>query len=332
MNTANVRRQLARKFVAAGGLAAWLGFASIAHAETATFHFAAVGTSFSAALPADSPLIGGEITSTRIYLDVESFPGSDAANFFTDISFPIDPFPGNESALVLVGVDLGWSGSGTFHHFEETARFNGIFSPFRYGGETPGENFDGLILDSSRIEFDYIPAGGGDLALTAAASRKTHDGAGAFEVDLPLTGTTGIENRGGKGEIVFTFNNPVTGAGTATSTCGTIGNIKVDPNDAHNLLVKFDGAACDQSIVTVTVNDVTDDQGHSLDSASVSFASLFGDVTADGSVDQADRAAVRAAVGQVLDNFNFRADINTDGRINDRDIGHVKKYLGDKLP
>jgi hypothetical protein len=114
-----------------------------AQAETATFKFAALGSSFSAALPADSPLIGKEIVSARIYLDVESFPGSDAANFFTDISFPIEPFPGNTNALVLVGADLGWSGSGTFHYFEETTRFNGVFAPYRYGGETPGEDFDG---------------------------------------------------------------------------------------------------------------------------------------------------------------------------------------------
>lgn len=54
--------------------------------------FAALGSSFSAALPADSPLNGKEIVSARIYLDLESFPASDAANFFTDISFPIEPF------------------------------------------------------------------------------------------------------------------------------------------------------------------------------------------------------------------------------------------------
>lgn len=109
---------------------------SNARSETATFHFAALGSSFSAALPADSPLIGGEITSARIYLDVETFPGSDAANFFTDISFPIESFPGNTNAFVLAGVDLGWSSAGTFHYFEETTRFNGLFAPYRYGGET----------------------------------------------------------------------------------------------------------------------------------------------------------------------------------------------------
>jgi hypothetical protein len=83
--------------------------------QTATFHFAPLGSSFLAFLPPDSPLVGHQIISARIFLDVQSDPGSDAANFFTDISFPIAPFPGNENALALSGSDLGWSGAGAFH-------------------------------------------------------------------------------------------------------------------------------------------------------------------------------------------------------------------------
>lgn len=333
MNKPNVRGKTARNLMAMSCLAGILGFCSIAQADTATFKFAAVGSSFSAALPADSPLIGGEVVTARIYLDVESFPGSDAANFFTDISFPIEPFPGNVNALVLIGADLGWSGSGTFHYFEETTSFNGIFAPFRYGGETPGENFDGLLLDTSRIEFDYIPATGGNLSLARAASRKSHGPAGAFDVDLPLTGDLGIEGRRGEqGEIVFTFNNNVTGAQSVTSTCGPAGNIKVDPNNPHSISVRLTARVCNQTVVTVTLSGITDDQGNTLDSASVTFGILFGDVTANGAVRKGDLAAVQAARGQTVDSSNFRADINTDGRINNMDIEDVKRYGGDTLP
>lgn len=148
------------------------GFPAIATAEIATFNFAPVGTSFSAFLAPDNPLTGKEIVSARIYLDVDSFPGSDAADFFTDISFPIQPLPGNENALVLFGMDLNWSGVGLFHFFEETTRFNGVFVPARYGGETGGEFFDGALIPGSRIEFDYIVPEPGTvflLALGAAA-------------------------------------------------------------------------------------------------------------------------------------------------------------------
>ena len=135
--------------------------------EKALFHFAPVGSSFLAFLPPDSPLIGKEIIAARIFLDVQSDPGSDAANFFTDIALPISPFPGNENFLALTGSDLGWSGSGTFHFFEETKRFNGVFVVARYGGETPGEGFDGALLETSRIEFDYLAASVPDTGTTA---------------------------------------------------------------------------------------------------------------------------------------------------------------------
>src|SRR5262249_14330348 len=82
--------------------AAFLASCVSASAETATFNFAQVGSSYSAFLSGDDPLVGKKIVSARIYLDVESFPGSDAANFYTDNSFPIEPDAGNTNAIVLV--------------------------------------------------------------------------------------------------------------------------------------------------------------------------------------------------------------------------------------
>jgi hypothetical protein len=327
-------RKTAQNLFTMSCIAGFLGIAASVTAETATFTFAPVGSSFSAFLPSDSPLIGKEIVSARIYLDVESFEGSDAANFFTDISFPIAPDPGNTNALVLVGSDLGWSGSGTFHYFEETIGFNGVFVSARYGGETPGENFDGVLLDTSRIEFDYISDGGEDLALESAASRKAHGSKGEFDVNLPLTGEMGIEDRfgPGKSEIVFTFNNTITGFGSVASTCGRVGNVMVDPDDARSISVSLDQIVCNRTVVTLTLSDVMDDQGHTLDSASVTFGVLFGDVTADGTVNNADLAAVRAVQGQRTNSSNFRTDVNVDGRINNKDIGLVKSYRGDNLP
>ena len=122
-------------------------------ADTATFSFAPLGNSYSAAMFADDPLVGKNVSAARIYLQIECFPGSDAANFFTDISLPIDPLPGGDSTLVLSGEELGWSGAGQFSFFEETNRFNGTIIPGRYGAESPSEDFVGVMLDG-RIEFD----------------------------------------------------------------------------------------------------------------------------------------------------------------------------------
>jgi hypothetical protein len=144
----------------------------------------------------------------------------------------------------------------------------------------------------------------------------------------------GIESRSasGKTEIVFTFNNNITVAGTGTATCGEVGKITVDPADSHNVLVRLNELACNQAVVTVTLTGATDDQGHTLSSASVTFGILFGDVTADGSVDHADVAAVRAVQGQRTNSLNFRADINTDREIDTHDVREVKSYGGNGLP
>ncbi len=147
------------KIVSRGSIAALLVAALPAStlAEIATFNFAQVGQSYSAFFSGSNPLVGQQVVHARIYLDVDIFAGSDAANFFTDISFPIQPLPGNENAFALFGEDQNWSGAGVFHYFEDTTRFNGVFAPGRFGAETPGLDYDGTILEGSRIEFDYIP-------------------------------------------------------------------------------------------------------------------------------------------------------------------------------
>ncbi len=109
-----------------------LAAAAPALAETATLKFAQVGQSYSALLSGSDPLVGQDTAVTRIYLDVQITAG-DAANFFTDITLPISPFPGNTNFLAYDGAGLGWSGLGTFHYFLETTELNGTFISTRFG-------------------------------------------------------------------------------------------------------------------------------------------------------------------------------------------------------
>lgn len=148
--------------------------AAPALAGVVEFQFASVGNSFSAFMSGDDPLVGKEIVSSRIFLTVESFAGSDAANFWTDLTLPIEPFDGNTNFVYLSGADLGWSGSGTFSYSLETTGLNGHFVAARWGGETPGFDFDGVILDGSRIEIEYIPAAAtlAPLAASLCALRR----------------------------------------------------------------------------------------------------------------------------------------------------------------
>ena len=178
--------------------------------------------------------------------------------------------------------------------------------------------------------------GGGELMLVSAGSRKTHGRAGTFDIPLPLTGNVGVECRSQTDqleEIVMTFNNNVTGADSASSTCGNPVIVSVDPSNAHNLLVAVFGSRnCNGSIVTVTANNVHDDQGNTLTSASASVGMLLGDVTADGHVKNGDVSQVQAFQGQIADASNFRNDVTLDGRINRTDTKLVKSQRGHSLP
>jgi len=79
--------------------------------------------------------------------------------------------------------------------------------------------------------------------LNAVVSRKTHGSAGTFDVDLPLSGSPGIECRSGAATenwtLVFAFANPLTSVDGASVTSGTgsVSSGNIDNNDAHNYLV-----------------------------------------------------------------------------------------------
>lgn len=132
-----------------------VALASLAQADTISFNFAPVGTSYSAVLLPGNPAVGGRITTARIYLNVEIFSGGKAQDFEADIAFPIEPDPGNTNALIVTGAGLGWSGAGVFNHLKETTEFNGTFKSVKFGAET--FPIKGQILEGSRIEFDYDP-------------------------------------------------------------------------------------------------------------------------------------------------------------------------------
>jgi streptogramin lyase len=174
----------------------------------------------------------------------------------------------------------------------------------------------------------------GGLDLTSAASRKTHGAKGDFDIDLPLTGHLGIECRTGltRNTTVFTFNNDVTGADSAGTTCGTIGSVSVDPNDSHNLLVTFNGATCNEQNVTITATNVHDDQGNTLASAPASMGVLIGDINGDGHVGNGDIGNIQAHRGEMTNSTNFRDDLTVDGRINNQDVQTARSHRGESLP
>ena len=180
--------------------------------------------------------------------------------------------------------------------------------------------------------------------VTNAVSRKTHGGAGAFDVALPLTGTNGVECRttGGTNDhtIVVTFsgNVTVTGSPQAQLTVGTgcvgsggacTGNVSVSGNvvtvpltniaNAQNISVRINGVN----------NAASDAPAANFD---IPMGVLAGDTNANRTVNAADVAQTKGRLGQTVDGTNFRSDVNANGSINAADTAIVKQNSGTSIP
>lgn len=152
--------------------------ASSTHAETTTLSFTDPGTTYTGFIFPGDPRIGGHVYNARVYLDVEIFDGSDAAEFDTDLTLPLIPDEGATPIVTFNGADLGWSGTGVFHHYLETNAYNGTFIQTLFGAASAP--LDGVLLKSARLELDYTPVPE-PLGLSAVAAlgmmvrrRRTH--------------------------------------------------------------------------------------------------------------------------------------------------------------
>lgn len=158
--------------------AAAVGLAATAAAaeDTTSFIFADVGTTHTGFVFPGDPRIGREVILARIFLTVHVAPGADAADFDTDLTLPISPVEGASPVLSLRGIDLDWSGSGTFTYTAETTALNGTFIQTLFGAATTP--MDAVIDENSRVElvFAPIPAPGpvalAGVAAVAAARRR----------------------------------------------------------------------------------------------------------------------------------------------------------------
>lgn len=169
----------------------------------------------------------------------------------------------------------------------------------------------------------------------SAVSRKTHASAGTYDINLPLSGTPGIECRGDGGagnyQVVITFPQPI-GINTATVTPGNggTGSVSGAPSVSGNqVTVDLTGVSNAQTL-TVNLLGVTD--GVNTDDISVTMSILTGDTNRDGFVDSADISQTKAQSGNPVGAGNFREDLNADGFLDSADIAFVKSKSGTTLP
>jgi hypothetical protein len=124
-----------------------------------------------------------------------------------DTNYGVNVLGGGNLAGMAWGENIGWINFDTaaaLGAFSQQARWDAAAGRFR--GYAWGENVGWINLDDAGIYAGILAP-----ALVSAASRKTHGGTEAFELDLPLTGPPGIESRlgGVMPRLVLTFNAPV---------------------------------------------------------------------------------------------------------------------------
>ncbi len=174
--------------------------------------------------------------------------------------------------------------------------------------------------------------GGSSIVPVSAVSRKIHGPAGPFDINLPLTGSPGIECRtsqpGGDYRIVVTFANPVAVSGGATLDApggGTITNISVNGS-----VVTVDLAGVGNAqVIRINLN-VTD--GTNTGVASIPMGVLIGDTTASGMVNASDVGEAKANSGTNTTAATFRTDVTANGVINSSDVSITKANSGSSLP
>jgi hypothetical protein len=170
------------------------------------------------------------------------------------------------------------------------------------------------------------------LQLTTVVSRKVHGNAGTFDINLPLTGTGGVEcrapgNTGTPGvdyKLVFTFSTPVASCGTANN--GTV----VRGPEQNQCSVNLTGLSNAQNS-SVSLTGVLSATGAPLDVVGT-MGLLIGDVNASGRVDGNDVSSVQSHTRQNADASNFRNDIDLNGRIDGNDVSQTQSHTRTGLP
>jgi photosystem II stability/assembly factor-like uncharacterized protein len=178
--------------------------------------------------------------------------------------------------------------------------------------------FDGVVLHNPNYVTGPAPA--------SVVSRKSHGASGAFDINLLVAGSAGIECRGGGTtsdyKVVFTFPSAV------IPEAGRSGNAAGSPS------VSPDGRTVTQNItnisdaqtIAITLFGVND--GTSTNDVTARMRLSVGDTNGNGAVNAADVSQTKSRSGQAISEVNFRSDVAINGAINAADLALVKSRSG----
>jgi hypothetical protein len=168
--------------------------------------------------------------------------------------------------------------------------------------------------------------------LVSVVSRKTHGAAGAFDINMPLTGTPGVECRNSSGNhtVVFTFKSNLASGEVAVAGGG--GSISGPPTMSGNTMTVNLTNVPNAQRTTLTLHNMKDVANQELPDTSVTVGFLVGDTTGNGAVASSDITQTKTQSGRPVTAANFRSDVNLNGSINGSDISLVKSRSGTGLP
>ncbi|MGI8955695.1 MAG: hypothetical protein ACR2II_02120 [Chthoniobacterales bacterium] len=177
------------------------------------------------------------------------------------------------------------------------------------------------VAAGAKFKFDSSGAN-----LVSAASRLAQGEVGSFDIDMPLAGTSGVEDRiASDYTAIFTFDVPVTsGEVTVSSGTAVVGAITCSGNEMRAAL----SGVADIQIVVLHTQNINDD---GMPHDDVPFGFLAADVGGDRTVSAPDKAFIRANEGTVT-GANFRGDVNADGTVDLADGLLVRSKKRNFLP
>ncbi|CAN5729838.1 hypothetical protein BH18PSE1_BH18PSE1_10830 [soil metagenome] len=177
------------------------------------------------------------------------------------------------------------------------------------------------------ISAAFLDVTGGTATLLSAASRVTHGSAGTFDIAMPLTGTSGVEDRvASTYTAVFNFDGPVTsGQVQLISGTATVGAVTFSGN---SMTAAITGVTSAEIVTLRALNINGDGQPH----GDVPFGFLAADANANRVVDKPDQQQIKGQVNQPVTSANFRSDVNADGQIKTTDANLVKTNKGNSIP
>jgi hypothetical protein len=221
---------------------------------------------------------------------------------------------------------------------------DGFATAFPLGRKIANSSGQHLSHPPTDIFYSKVSLG---VKLAGVVSRKVHGDAGTFDIDLPRTGTPGIECRSGGASgdytLVFTFandnDNELASVGGVSVTGGaatipTVVSSAIDTSNPNQYIVNLTGVS-DAQYVTVTLNNVTDSLGKFSTAVSATMGVLLGDVNGSKRTDNGDAIVIRNLSGTIptaQDTTSIRADVNLSGRVDNGDAIVVRNNSGAVLP